>query len=145
MKRLEGMYGKDFHPIMSMAKNAYTLQKIADDHSGGKVTVEQDDNDSVQVMDAALSAKLANEAWDKIAQYTESKLKPINHDITFKLKEQSTPLEKANSILDAVSDGVIPPDVGVMLIQATKHAIDIEIATEIKERLAKIEEAMGLV
>lgn len=60
MKRLQEMYGDDFHPIMKMAENAVKLQKIADD----------DDPD-------VLKYKAAIDSWDKIAQYTEPKLKAI--------------------------------------------------------------------
>ena len=59
LKRLEDMYGKDFHPIMRMAESAVQLQKIADE--------EQD----VQAFKAAL------DGWDKIASYTEPKLKSV--------------------------------------------------------------------
>ena len=72
IKRLQDMYGEDFDPVVKMAGNAVTLQKIADDHSGGKKTVA--DND---VMDASRSAIDAINAWDKVAAYVESKLKAI--------------------------------------------------------------------
>lgn len=74
MTRLQDMYGKDFHPIMQMAKNASTLQKIADDHAEGKITMEKDDKDNIVITDATTSAINANQAWDKIAPYTEPKL-----------------------------------------------------------------------
>jgi len=66
-------------------------------------------------------------------------------DVSFTLPEDATPVEKAEAILKAVSDGDIPPDVGALLIQAAKHTIDIEMATELKERMAKIEKELGLV
>ena len=47
-------------------------------------------------------------------------------------------------ILDAVSTGVIPPDVGALLVQAAKYTIDIEQATELKDRMDKIEIALGI-
>ena len=56
LKRLQDMYGDDFHPIMKMAENAVELQKLA-------------------VMENPNAIKLAIDAWDKIAQYTEPKLK----------------------------------------------------------------------
>ena len=59
LKRLEDMYGKDFHPIMRMAESAVELQRIASE--------EQD----VQAYKAAL------DGWDKIANYTEPKLKSV--------------------------------------------------------------------
>jgi len=59
LNRLKDMYGDDFHPIMRMAESAVQLQKIADE--------EQD----VQAHKAAL------DGWDKIANYTEPKLKSV--------------------------------------------------------------------
>ena len=85
MKRLQDMYGEDFHPIMKMAQNCVTLQKIAYEHKDGGVSV----GDS-GVVDASVAAKNANDAWEKVAQYVEPKLKateftgnngnPIEHD-----------------------------------------------------------------
>ena len=59
LKRLQDMYGEDFHPIMKMAENAVTLQMIAND--------ERDVN----------ALKAALDGWDKVAHYTEPKLKAI--------------------------------------------------------------------
>jgi len=51
------MYGDDFHPIMRMAENAVTL------HDQARGTMDTAD------------LKLSIDAWDRIAQYTEPKLK----------------------------------------------------------------------
>jgi len=59
MKRLQDMYGDEFHPIMSMAENAVKLQKAAD----------EDPNTQ--------SYKAALEGWEKIAKYVEPQLKAI--------------------------------------------------------------------
>lgn len=59
LKRLQDMYGDDFHPIMRMAENAVELQKIAQTEC------------DVQAHKAAL------DGWDKVAQYTEPKLKAV--------------------------------------------------------------------
>jgi hypothetical protein len=57
MDRLQDMYGEDFHPIMRMAENAVTL------HDQARGTMDTAD------------LKLSIDAWDRIAQYTEPKLK----------------------------------------------------------------------
>ena len=57
MDRLRDMYGEDFHPIMRMAENAVTL------HDQARGTMDTAD------------LKLSIDAWDRIAQYTEPKLK----------------------------------------------------------------------
>ncbi len=57
--RLEKAYGKQFHPIMRLAENAVRLEEIA-----------KQSNDIT-----ALRASV--DAWDRIAQYTEPKLKAV--------------------------------------------------------------------
>jgi hypothetical protein len=74
LNRLQDMYGESFHPIMQMAKNCDVLQKIADAHAEGAITMDKAEAGNAEVIDASSSAKLANEAWDKIAPYTEAKL-----------------------------------------------------------------------
>ena len=57
--RLEKAYGAQFHPIMRLAENAVRLEEIA-----------KQSNDVT-----ALRASV--DAWDRIAQYTEPKLKAV--------------------------------------------------------------------
>ena len=68
LDRLRDMYGDDFHPIMRMAENAVTL------HDQARGT-----------MDAA-DLKASIDAWDKIAQYTEPKLKASEVKIDANIK-----------------------------------------------------------
>lgn len=80
MGRLQDMYGKKFHPIMKMAENCDTLQKIADAHREGAITTRRDDNDkNPEMIDATTSAIAANAAWEKIAPYIEPKLSAVDH------------------------------------------------------------------
>jgi len=92
-------------------------------------------------VDDPASATLSRELLNKSYPSLKSSLPPVN----FKLPEDATPIEKAEAILQAVSVGDIPPDVGTMLIQAAKYTIDIESATELKDRLAAIEKELGIV
>lgn len=64
LKRLQDMYGDDFHPIMNMAKNAHEFQQMLDDKSGEP---EFRGRDLIE----------ANKLWDGIAQYVEPKLKAV--------------------------------------------------------------------
>lgn len=64
LKRLQEMYGEDFHPIMSMAKNAHEFQQSLDDKSGEP---EFRGRDLIE----------ANKLWEGIAQYVEPKLKAV--------------------------------------------------------------------
>lgn len=63
LTRLQDMYGDDFHPIMRMAEQAVRLHGIAE-------TGETSD------------IKASIDAWDKIAAYTEPKLKATEVDLT---------------------------------------------------------------
>ena len=54
LNRLQDMDGQDFHPIMKMAENAVRLHDIATW------------NDTI-------------DAWDRIAKYTEPKLKAVDY------------------------------------------------------------------
>lgn len=64
LKRLQDMYGADFHPIMKMAENAVLLQEQAE-------AFDEDGNRDAQSLKAAI------DGWDKVANYTEPKLKAI--------------------------------------------------------------------
>ena len=59
LKRLQDMYGESFHPIIRMSERANDLDKLA--------TTEPD----------AITLKASIDAWDKIANYTEPKLKAV--------------------------------------------------------------------
>ena len=61
LNRLQDMYGKDFHPIMKMAENAVRLHDIASK------------NDTIDDL------KCSIDAWDRIAKYTEPKLKAVDY------------------------------------------------------------------
>lgn len=67
MNRLQEMYGQDFHPIMSMAKNAHEFQQLVDMNIGDP---ENRGSDLIE----------ANKLWEGIAQYVEPKLKAIDID-----------------------------------------------------------------
>ena len=63
LSRLQDMYGDQFHPIMRMAEQAAKLHNLA------SISEERDD------------LKSSIDAWDKIAQYTEPKLKATEIDL----------------------------------------------------------------
>ena len=63
LSRLQEMYGDQFHPIMRMAEQAAKLHNLASNSE------ERDD------------LKSSIDAWDKIAQYTEPKLKATEIDM----------------------------------------------------------------
>ena len=59
MSRLQSMYGSDFHPILRLADNAVRLDEMA-----------KESNDVTAI-------RASVDAWDRIAQYTEPKLKAV--------------------------------------------------------------------
>ena len=69
--------------------------------------------------------------------------KAVNPLYNFDLPKESRPHEKAAFVLDAISTGVIPSDVGNICIQAIKAMIDIEEYTDLKERIEKLEKALS--
>lgn len=68
LNRLQDMYGDDFHPILRMAENAVTL------HERARETLDPD------------ALKVSIDAWDKIAAYTEPKLKASEITLEANLK-----------------------------------------------------------
>ena len=84
LKRLQDMYGEDFHPIMKMADNAVRLQAIAETIDDKVVGIEEGTESDLSTSETVAllqhhgkSIQTALEAWDKVAQYTEPKLKAI--------------------------------------------------------------------
>ena len=80
-KALKAEYGEDFDPIMKMAENCDTLQKIADAHRDGAITEDKAEAGNVELIDATSSAQAANAAWEKIAPYVEPKLTATTMDL----------------------------------------------------------------
>ena len=69
--------------------------------------------------------------------------KAVAPSIEFNLGEKSEPHEKAEQILDAISNGEIPPDIGATLISSIKAFVDIEEFTELKRRIEKLEAVLS--
>lgn len=86
------------------------------------------------------SAMLLKLLTDKGWPSPKSTLEPIEFDFPV----NGTPAEKSFAIVDAISNGVVPPDVGQMLIGVIKDAVVIEESTTLKERIEELEKALGL-
>lgn len=56
--------------------------------------------------------------------------------------KDGSPAEKANKVLDCITDGSIPPDVGSILIEAISKSLGIEEVTELAKRLEAIEKLL---
>ena len=70
-------------------------------------------------------------------------LKPTLDKITFDFREDGTALQKANDVLNAISTGNIPPDVGVLIMSVIKDNSVIEANTVLTERIEKLEAALN--
>lgn len=73
-----------------------------------------------------------------------SALKPSSELVTFDFDPTATPAEKAEQILKAVSDGVLPMDYGERFIVAINSMTNIEANTELKAEIERIKEKLGL-
>lgn len=67
MNRLQEMYGDDFDPIMKMAANAKKMEDLAQEPE----TLALEPKDKIEMYNKT------NQAWDRVAQYTQPKLKAI--------------------------------------------------------------------
>ena len=86
------------------------------------------------------SAMLLKVLWDKGWGSIKSTAPTVNFDFD----SSKSPVDMARQVLDASSNGEIPPDIACNIIGAIKSVIDIEANTEIKERLSEIEKQLGL-
>ena len=69
-------------------------------------------------------------------------LKPTLDPIQFEFPVDGTATQKAFSIIEAISTGVISADVGQIIIGIIKDAVIIEEGTELKDRIEAIEKAL---
>lgn len=56
--------------------------------------------------------------------------------------KEGTPADKANKVLDCISTGQIPPDVGAILIESISKSLGIEEVTELAKRLEAVEKLL---
>lgn len=92
---------------------------------------------------------VANKALTDGAPYMDAILRRIMPaskstypDIEFDYDPEWTHVEKANSIMNGIACGLIPPDVGHMLIDSLSKMLGIEEVTELAVRLEKIEKML---
>lgn len=90
-----------------------------------------DDKDSAQLIKV-----LADKGWASVKSTLDT--------VAFDFPSDGTPAEKAFSVVDAISNGSIPPDIGQTIISIIKDSVVIEESTDLKFRLEEIEKAMGL-
>ena len=62
--------------------------------------------------------------------------------VEFEFPKKGKPHIQAACVLEAVSNGILPSDIGSMFIQSIKAMIDIEEYTDLKERIERLEKAL---
>lgn len=98
----------------------------------------------------AFFAKIAQRALDVDDQNSAMLLKVLvdkgwaspksTHDpVKFNFPKDGTPAEKAFSIVEAIGNGEIAPDIGQMIMGIIKDSVVIEEATDLKARIEELE------
>ena len=80
-----------------------------------------------------------------VLQRIEPPLKSTMPLIEFEFDENATPSVQASQVMKAVSDGVIPPDVGQLFIGSISSMLKIEEVTVLKNDIDLIKEQLGLI
>lgn len=69
--------------------------------------------------------------------------KSVMPSVEFEFNKAGTPAEQVAQILDAISEGSVPPDVGNMIISSVKNAVEIEANTDLKARIEALENLLN--
>lgn len=56
--------------------------------------------------------------------------------------KNGTPTEKASAVLECMSEGIIPPDLGALFIESISKSLGIEEVTDLAERMIALEKLM---
>ena len=70
-------------------------------------------------------------------------LKPTLDKVEFSFPTNGTPVEKALSIVESISEGRLPADVGQIMMGIIRDTIVIQEGTELKDRIEAIEASIG--
>ncbi len=66
-------------------------------------------------------------------------LKQTQEAVNFEFPSDGTPSQKAFAVVDAISSGLLPADVGQTVIAIIKDSVVIKESTELEERIAQLE------
>ena len=117
--------------------------------------LEVGENATKQEVEKAYLKHVAERAFDKEEQgsgvllkellnKSYPSIKAVMPEFTFDYEVTESPVDQVNQIIFAASQGKIPPDVVIIFLQAVKAATDIEVATELKERIEKLEALLNV-
>lgn len=97
----------------------------------------------LEFLKAAVKASLDNPALlGHILDRIDPKVKSSAATIVVEFPPGATPSEKAESFLDAIANGDIPPDIGATMIGAVKQCMEIEIGSDLIDRLEQLESSL---
>lgn len=102
---------------------------------GGMVEVGKDEDKKPLMEYRHPNPMLLNLVLNRI----EPSLKPISPCIEFEFDSKAKPYEQAIQVLDAVSKGKIPPDIGNLFVASIQAMLKIQEVTEFDERLKAME------
>lgn len=70
-------------------------------------------------------------------------LKPMLEKIHFEFPENGTPTQKSLAVVQAISNGSLPADIGQIVIGIIKDSVIIEEGTDLKARIEQLEEIIN--
>lgn len=139
-------------PKRGKAKNTLMLDAIREVCTGGEgeflqkvVTYAMGQDGEIETEDvAAVPATPPNPVLlTLVLNRITPPLKATMPLIEFDFNVNAKPHEQASQVMDAVSDGVMSPDIGAMFVSSIKSMLDIEEHTELKARIEKLEEMLS--
>ena len=86
----------------------------------------------------------SNTVLSEFLKRTFPPLKQTQEAVSFEFPVDGTPTQKAMAVVEAISNGSIPADMGQTIISIIKDAVLIEESTDLKARIEELEKALGL-
>lgn len=137
MAKSSTTFGKDKQPSKGRGKSERTKILAAMERAG-----KTEDGFYDLLMEKAFNPD-DNFTFKELLNRISPMPRAVNPLYEFDLPKNSKPYEKAGFVLDAISTGILPSNIGNDCIQAIKAMIDIEEYTDLKERIEKLEATLN--
>ncbi|CAM0106080.1 hypothetical protein VPH234P9_0060, partial [Vibrio phage 234P9] len=149
MTKGDTKFGKDSQPVKRRGKSQKTIILDAIRENAMLDVAADATNEDVERAFIAHTAERAFNPKDKASSMLLGilwnkgwkSIKPTSECVQFEFDEGATPTQQAAQILKAASEGVIPPDIAKIFIEAISTTLRIKEVTELEARLAALEEA----
>jgi hypothetical protein len=136
-------------PLRGRAKKTIIMEALRKEALSG--VSEDASNDDAENAWFAHLIKKAFDSEDKdsglclrlVTERGWAALKPSSDCVTFEFDKNATTTQQASQVMNAVSEGHIPPDLGLAFVGGIKSMIEIEANTELKVRIENLEEMMN--